>query len=85
MTAVSVLPSSSLLMISDIGMKSRGCGTRYVAATPMATTAAPGNRMRASGYAIIVPSTTDTTVVTTATSIVLYVQVRKFVSYRRST
>ena len=49
MTAVSVLPSSSRLMMSDIGMNSSGWGTRYVAATPMATTAAPGKRMRASG------------------------------------
>ena len=58
-------------MMSDIGMKSRGCGTRYVAATPIATIAAPGKFVRASGYAIIAPSTSDTTVVTTATSIVL--------------
>ena len=42
-----------------------------VAATPMATTAAPGNFIRASGYAIITPSTSEMTVVTTATSMVL--------------
>ena len=83
-TAVSVLPRSSRLMMSAIGMKSSGCGTRYVAATPMATTAAPGNFRRASGYAIIVPRTSEIAVVTTATSRVLYVHVRKFVSVSRS-
>jgi hypothetical protein len=57
--------------MSDIGMNRSGCGTRYVAATPIAMTAAPGKFMRASGYAIIVPSTSEATVETIATSIVL--------------
>ena len=48
-TAVRVFPRPSRLMMSAIGIKSSGWGTRYVAATPMATTAAPGNFIRASG------------------------------------
>ncbi len=71
-------------MMSAIGMKSSGWGTRYVAATPIATTAAPGKFMRASGYAIITPRTSEMAVVTTATSIVLYVHTRKFVCSNRS-
>ncbi len=49
MTAVRVFPRSSRLMMSAMGMNSSGWGTRYVAATPIATTAAPGKFIRASG------------------------------------
>jgi len=47
------------------------CGTRYVTATVMASRPAAGKRIRASGYASITPSSSETTTTVAITTKVM--------------